>query len=127
MFWTILSFVGLFFKGPLARILDTVDKRTDAGVERDRIKSEVIATAAKAQVEMMNGPGRWLLLFFIAPLGTWFSAVVVYSILWCQGCAFPQQWEIAALPPPLDEWAGIIIASMFGYGGVLAGARILRR
>jgi len=44
--------------------------------------------------------------------------VLIYSIFWCQGCAFPQEWTIAALPPPLDEWASMMILAIFGVVGV---------
>ena len=58
------------------------------------------------------------MLIFAAPLGLWFGAVVVYSIFWCGLCVYPQTWTIAALPPPLDEWAGLMIISIFGVVGV---------
>ena len=62
--------------------------------------------------------GFWLMLIFAVPLACWFGAVIVYSIFWCAGCAYPQDWTIAALPPPLDDWAGGIIVSIFGVVGV---------
>jgi len=45
-----------------------------------------------------------------------------YSVLWCADCAYPQPWTIAALPPPLDAWAGAIVLSIFGIA-VLQRAR----
>ncbi|MCJ8311306.1 MAG: hypothetical protein MJH08_19840, partial [Hyphomicrobiales bacterium] len=59
------------------------------------------------------GRGWWFPLFFIAPLGLWFTSVCLYSILFCQNCALPQAWTIAKLPSPLDEWSGWIISSLF--------------
>lgn len=107
---------GLFTSGAIDRILNSIDKATDSATERDKARIAALETFARAQVDMTNGPGRWLLALFIVPLGVWFASVIVYSILFCRGCAYPQDWTIAALPAPLDEWAGWIIMSMFAYG-----------
>jgi hypothetical protein len=61
------------------------------------------------------------------PLGVYFAAIIVYSMLWGRGCAFPQNWSIAALPPPLNEWSGWIVMSMFAYGGAVSAAGIFKR
>lgn len=66
---------------------------------------------AKASV-LMSG-AFWFQLFFIVPLAFWFAGVVVYSLLWCQACVWPQPWTIAALPAPLNEWAGWIVGFLF--------------
>ena len=107
----------------LDRILTSVDSRFDNGTERQRIHASVVEEYAKAQVALLSGRGWWFPLLFIAPLGIWFGAVCLYSVLWCAGCAFPQSWSIAALPRPLDEWAGAIIGSLFvakGLGEIVA-------
>lgn len=67
---------------------------------------------------MARAGGFWLMLIFAAPLAVWWAAVLVYSVLWCRACAFPQAWSIAALPAPLDEWAGMIVVAIFGVLGV---------
>lgn len=121
-----LSFL-LSLISPLSRILDTIDKRTDAGVEREKARLEAIQAFAQTQATMMAGPGRWLMALFIVPLGAWFASVTVYSMLFCAGCVFPQQWTIAALPKPLDEWSGWIIMALFGYGAALSGAGMFKR
>jgi hypothetical protein len=105
----------------LDRILSTVESRFNNKTEQDRIKSDVTEAYLKAQVATLTGPGWWFPLFFVVPLGLWFSSVCIYSIFFCAGCAFPQTWTIAALPPPLDEWSGGIVASMFLYQGGKAG------
>jgi hypothetical protein len=110
MIW---SFILGLFKGPLGRILDTIDKNTDATVERDRIKTEAVQSYVNAQAQILTGKGYWFPLLFLVPAGLWFSSVCIYSILWCRGCAYPQEWTIAALPPPLDSWMGGIVGSMF--------------
>jgi hypothetical protein len=107
----------------LDRILTTVDSKFDNDTERARVHASVVEEYAKAQVALLGGKGWWFPLLFIAPLGLWFAAVCLYSVLWCAGCAFPQTWSIAALPRPLDEWAGAIIGSLFvakGLGEIVA-------
>lgn len=115
--------VTLFLGGPLSRILDTVDKKVDNETERERIKTQAVETYVDAQARVLTGKGWWFPLFFIAPLGLWFASVCIYSILFCQRCAFPQSWSIAALPSPLDQWSGVIIGSLFmaKYGERLLG------
>jgi hypothetical protein len=107
----------------LDRILASVDSKFDNDTERARIHASVAEEYAKAQVALLSGRGWWFPLLFIAPLGFWFAAVCVYSVVWCANCAFPQTWSIAALPRPLDEWAGAIIGSLFvakGLGEIVA-------
>lgn len=99
--------------GTLSRILDTVDHKIDNKTEQERIKTKAVETYITAQAGILAGRGWWFPLFFIVPLGFWFASVCIYSVLFCQNCAFPQTWTIAALPRPLDEWAGVIIGSLF--------------
>ncbi len=110
MIWSII--LG-FFKGPLGRILDTIDKNTDATTERERIKTEAVQTYVNAQAQVLAGRGWWFPLLFLVPAGLWFTAVCLCSILFCRGCIFPQTWTVAALPPPLDGWMGGIVGSLF--------------
>lgn len=114
MFATIAKFLTRFAaSGALDRVLSAVDRRVNSETERERIKAETIQAYMSAQVKVLTGPGWWFPLFFIAPLGLWWASVCIYSVLFCQDCAFPQEWSIAALPYPLDEWAGIMIGSLF--------------
>lgn len=121
-----MPFLALILKwlggGILGRALDSVDRSIDNETERQRIKGDVVREYLRANMAMMTGRGWWFPLFFVVPLGLWFASVCIYSILWCRGCAFPQDWTIAALPSPLDEWSGAIIATLFG--GVL-GAKLV--
>lgn len=105
--------LGWLTGGTLDRILDTVDHKVDNETERERIKAETVSAYMRAQVAVLTGRGWWFPLFFIAPLGVWFASICLYSILWCQKCAYPQAWTIAALPDPLNDWAGVIIGSLF--------------
>lgn len=99
--------------GALDRILDTVDHKVDNGTERERIKTQAVESYIKAQAGILAGRGWWFPLFFIAPLGFWFASVCLYSVFFCRTCMFPQEWTIAALPAPLNDWAGVIIGSLF--------------
>lgn len=104
--------------GLLDRVLDTVDRKVQSETDKEKIKGDIIREAYRSRADWMSAGGFWLCLIFALPLAFWFGSVVVYSVFWCAGCAFPQQWTIAALPPPLDEWAGAIIISIFGVVGV---------
>lgn len=113
--WPFLSKVGgfvinLLTGGSLEKVLDIIDKQVDTGVRQEEIKAEVIQTWIKAQTQLLVGRTWWFQLFFVIPLGVWWSAVCLDSIL-------PGQWNIAALPSPLDEWAGWIIGALFVVDG----------
>ncbi|HNB28905.1 MAG TPA: hypothetical protein PLR41_18185 [Alphaproteobacteria bacterium] len=109
---------GWLGAGPLDRILSTVDKRIAAETDREALKADIIKTHYATRADFMRAGGFWLMLIFALPLGVWFAAVCLYSILWCRLCAYPQTWSIAALPAPLDEWAGLIVMAIFGVIGL---------
>jgi hypothetical protein len=119
--------LSLLLGNPLDRILKSVDKSMDNETERERIKADTVKAFTAAKVSVLTGPGWWFPLFFIVPLGVWFSSVCIYSVLWCSACAFPQAWSIAALPKPLDEWAGMIVSAMFIGGSGMAIASGLKK
>lgn len=104
----------LFGGGLLDRVLDTVDRKVQSETDREKLRSEVVREHLRSRPGFMQAGGFVLMLLFAIPLAFWFTAVAVYSVLWCAGCAYPQDWTIAALPPPLDEWAGAIIIAIFG-------------
>lgn len=104
--------------GVLDRVLSTVDRKIAAETDREALKAEIIREHYRTRADYMRAGGLWLMLLFAVPLGVWFGAVCLYSLLFCAGCAYPQPWTIAALPAPLDEWAGMIIVSIFGVVGV---------
>ena len=117
--WFVKTVLGWFTGGTLDRVLDTVDHRVDNATERERIRADVTRTYATAQAALLANRTWWFQLFFVVPLGVWFSAVVADSIF-----HFP--FDIAALPAPLDEWGGWIITALFlvdGSKSVLAGLR----
>jgi hypothetical protein len=102
----------------LDRILSTVDRKLDNDVDKEKVKADIIMQHYAVKASVMKAGGFWLMLMFAAPLALWWGAVCIYSILWCAGCAYPQGWSVAALPAPLDEWAGMIIVSIFGVLGI---------
>lgn len=116
---------GWLTGGTLDRIMRTVETKIDNETERERIKTEAVKTYVSAQVSIANSRQWWFPLLFLIPAGVWFAAVCIYSVLWCRGCAFPQDWSIAALPGPLDEWMGWIVGSLFiGKAGEMLINRI---
>ena len=99
--------------GPLDRILSSIDKHGSDITEREKIKTEAVQQFVQARAQIATSREWWFPLFFLAPAGLWFTAVCVYSVFWCRLCAYPQSWSIAALPPPLDQWMGWIVTSLF--------------
>jgi hypothetical protein len=104
--------------GVLDRVLKTVDAKIAAETDREALKRDLIVEHYRQRADWMRAGGFWLMVMFAGPLALWWSAVLVYSVLWCAGCAYPQDWTIAALPGPLDEWAGLIVMSIFGVIGL---------
>ena len=105
-----LARLGWLTGGTLDRLLDSVDHRIDNDTERDRIKAGIVETQLKAQARLLTGRTWWFQLFFVVPLGIWFSLVIADSI-------FHFTWNVAALPAPLDQWAGWIVSSLFLVDG----------
>lgn len=103
----------------LGRLFDTIDRKLDNDTDKERLKAEV--TGAWLQNRVML---PWYVDFcFIGPLAFWWAAICLYSIFWHANGLFPQHWTIAALPAPLDEWAGWIVMSRFAVGVVQNFAR----
>jgi hypothetical protein len=123
--------VNLFTGGVLKRVFATIDQAGLNDVEREKARLAALQSFVQSQQETWRGPGFWLAIMFVAPLAFWFCSVCIYCVFWCAKCAYPQPWSIAALPPPLDQWAGGIISSLFIGGGLAVGmvgaARIFRR
>lgn len=105
--------LSLFTGGSLDRILDTIEKRMDDETKKEEIKAEVTKTWINAQANLLVGRTWWFQLFFVVPLGFWWSAVILDSV-------FRFNWNVAALPSPLDEWSGWMISSVFLIDGTKA-------
>lgn len=110
--------VRLFTGDTFGKISGAVDKYLSVQADKDKVKGEIIAEHYRTRPSFMQAGGFWLMLVFALPLAFWWAAVLFYSVFWCMRCAYPQTWSIAALPAPLDEWAGLIIIAIFGVIGV---------
>jgi hypothetical protein len=109
--WTILwKLVEL----AIGKYSDYKLKQTSDALEREKIMAQTEQSKDKWKAVILTSTGAWWFqLFFIIPLAVWFAAVVIYSVLWCNNCMFPQPWSIAALPSPLNDWAAAIIGFLF--------------
>lgn len=104
--WLLKFFVG----GSLDSLLSTINKHFDNDVRKEEIKADVTKKWIDAQANLLVGRTWWFQLFFVLPLGMWWTAVILDSI-------FGWQHDILALPTPLDEWAGWIISALFIVDG----------
>ena len=102
--------ISMFTGGSLEKILDTINRKMDNDVQREEIKAEVTKKWVEAQAQLLVGRTWWFQLFFVIPLGAWWTAVILDLI-------FGWEHNIAALPSPLDEWAGWIISALFIVDG----------
>jgi hypothetical protein len=102
---------GVFTGGTLEKILDSIDKKFDNETEREKVKADVTKTYVNAQVQLLVGRTWWFQLFFVLPLGLWWTGVIFVSLFPAVG------WTIHALPTPLDTWAGWIITALFVVDG----------
>jgi len=115
MLWKIGQWVvGLLTGGSLEKILDIINQKMSDDVKKEELKAEVTETWIKAQSNLLVGRTWWFQLFFVIPLGVWWTSVIIDSILgsfdWYNHVTF-------ALPSPLDDWAGWIISALFVVDG----------
>ena len=116
--WIFKTALGWLGGGPLDRILTSVDASIDNETERQNIKADVTKTYVTNQANVLV-ERTWLLQFlFAVPLGLYWTSILLYSMFWCQGCAYPQDWTIAALPGKFDDFSWAIISSIFLLEGV---------
>lgn len=104
--------------GVLDRALSTIDRKIAADTDREKLKADIIMEHYRTRADWMRAGGFWLMLIFAVPLAFWWAAVLLYSVFWCARCAYPVGWSIAALPAPLDQWAGLIVMAIFGVIGL---------
>ena len=110
--------LNLLSGGLLGRVLDTVDRKITSDTDKEKIKGDILIQYYKTRADYMNAGGFWLMMIFALPLGLWHGMVVYDSAFGCIDCIWPNTWTVAALPAPLDDWAGGIIVSIFGVVGV---------
>lgn len=109
--------LGWFTGGTLNSILATIDKHMDNKVTAEEIKADVTKTYVEAQSKLLVGRTWWFQLFFVIPLGLWWTSVILDSIM-----IYFDWWghTTAALPAPLDGWAQYIISALFIVDGTKA-------
>jgi hypothetical protein len=114
-----LKLVGSFFTGgSLDSILNTIEKGMDNEAAKEQVKADVTKKWIDAQANLLVGRTWWFQLFFVVPLGVYWSA-----LLWVN--AFPWLgWTVHALPSPYYEWAAAIVSALFIVDG---GKAILGR
>lgn len=98
--------------GSLDRILDTIDRKMDGDTRKEELKAEVTKTWISAQTQLLVGRTWWFQLLFVIPLGVWWTSVILDSII-----LKSYGHTTAALPAPLDSWAGWIISALFVVDG----------
>ncbi len=105
------SIGGFFTGGTLDSILKTIEKGLDDEQTKEQVKAEVTKKWIDAQASLLVGRTWWFQLFFVVPLGVYWSA-----LLWVS--AFPSLgWEVQALPSPYYEWAAGIVSALFIVDG----------
>lgn len=114
--WAWLARAGMSFLtgGTLGKLLDTINAKIDNETTRQEIQADVTKTWITAQANLLVGRTWWFQLFFVIPLGLWWSSVIIDSIF------IHFSWythTTAALPAPLDSWAGWIISALFIVDG----------
>ena len=117
------SVLGWLTGGFLDRAMSSVDKYVESTTDKEKIKADVVQSYYASRASWMQAGGFWLLLGLGIPTAFHYAAVVVYSVFWCAGCAYPAAWTIAALPGPMAEWEGWIIIACIGGAGAFAWKR----
>lgn len=109
--WTAVKWIGgVFTGGSLESILRTIETSLDDEVQKEQVKAEVTKEWIRAQASLLVGRTWWFQLFFVIPLGYWWTWVIIDSVH-----HLPE--PIHALPAPLDGWAGGIISALFLVDG----------
>lgn len=108
-----------FLTGPIGQFFDYRTQRAmiEGSVMRQSILADIEMNRIKKDMHLINQgwwATRWIVPGFAFPLIAWWTCVIADSIY-----QFPS-WNVAALPAPLDEWAGAIIMSFF----VVRGAEV---
>lgn len=128
------------YRDRLAADNDKERMRLDAEIafwkdQVDFAKSAMAAGTERQTMKMNHAVFWFILLAALAPgLGT-FVLLSIYNVLWWEHGIWPQGWQIAAFPPPYDQWAQMSIEWVFdpiklaattgvaAAGGLMAGRR----
>lgn len=106
-----LRLVGGFFTGgSLETILNTIEKGMDNEATKEQVKADVTKKWIDAQANLLVGRTWWFQLFFVVPLGLYWTALII-------ACFPASGWVVHALPSPYYEWAAGIISALFIVDG----------
>lgn len=105
--------------GFLDRALGTVDKYVESQTEREKLRADVTQAYIKTRPDWLKAGGFWLVFIGGVPFVFHAAAVCVYSVLWHRNGPWPVSWDVAALPPPFDEWQGLVIMAWLGVVGLM--------
>lgn len=118
MFELISSIVS----GVLSPLFSWLNKREDVSLEKFKVNGQVDQSLLNAHIESLRARRdvlvegmkyrgfRAMQYFFVYPLCFWWTAIVFQCVF---RPYFPQIKTVLALPDPLNEWAGGMIAFLF--------------
>ncbi|MCT4654377.1 MAG: holin family protein [Cohaesibacter sp.] len=102
----------------LDRVLSHVEKRANSQTERERIRSEIVSEEIRAEIatrraarDIIVAEQGWWVTAMIRPAFAW--PIVIWSGAIVADSLFHFFWNVAALPEPLNEWAGWIVGAYF--------------
>lgn len=133
-FFAFVAKIGL--GGFVNRAIGLLEQKAELEGNQDKLRTQVTIEAMRSAVDetrimanltksKMTYQIFWYFLaLFIVPLGIWWAAVIADSL-------FHWEWNVAALPHPLDLWAGDMIKWLFyvgsGVGSIAAVKGIFSR
>lgn len=122
--WTmIIGLLNTVLGGFLGKYLDYLNEKDRLVTERYGLelaeRAEAKTAAAKVLIAETNHWFAWVVRpLFGIPTGIYYATIVADSI-------FLFDWQVAALPPPYDEWGYTIMISYMLVEGGLGVSRIL--
>lgn len=110
--------LGWLGGGVLDRVLGHMKRKADSQTERERIRTQVTIEEIKADIaarqaarDIIVAEQGWWVTAMIRPAFAW--PIVIWSGAIVADSLFHFTWNVAALPKPLDEWAGWIVGAYF--------------
>lgn len=120
--------INLFTGGLMNRLLKGWELWLDKRNQRLETEAAMMETAVAAEIEgrriakeiVVSEQGWWVTSMirplFAYPLVIYWSAIIADSM-------FHFEWDVLALPSPMDEWSGWIIAAYFAGRPIEKAAR----
>ncbi|MEO0955802.1 MAG: hypothetical protein AAFY12_12470 [Pseudomonadota bacterium] len=114
---------SMFLGGPFSRIFDSVDHYVSNDTKRQDIRANAITRYAEASAEERADARRYRPFWFIwclfsGSVGFWFFAITLDTV-------FGFSWSVDPYPDTVKPYVDIIVASIFGSGGLVASAQAL--